>query len=141
VKTSREIVADAFAAWSRGEGHVSSIFADEMTWEIVGRSPAAGTYGSAQQFSDEVLHPFGARFRPDSPFRPVNIRGIYADAEMVIVVWDGEGTTTTGTVYRNTYAWFMTVRGGKVVDGTAFYDSIAFNELWENVSPDGPRAT
>ena len=50
--------------------------------------------------SDEVLHPFGARFRPDAPFRPVTIRGIHAD-------------------------------------GTAFFDSIAFDELGETVSPDG----
>jgi uncharacterized protein len=141
VKTNREIVADAFEAWSRGKGYVASIFADDMTWEIVGRSRAAGTYGSAQQFSDEVLHPFGARFRADTPFRPVDIRAIYADGDTVIVMWDGEGTTTAGTTYRNTYAWFMTLRDGKVVDGTAFYDSIAFDEFWENVSPDGPRAT
>ncbi len=31
----------------------------------------------------------------------------------------------------------MTLRDGKVVRGTAFYDSIAFNELWESVSPRG----
>jgi len=66
---NREIVADAFEAWSRGEGYVASIFADEMTWEIVGRSRASGTYDSAQEFSDEVLHPFGERFGPDTPFR------------------------------------------------------------------------
>jgi ketosteroid isomerase-like protein len=29
----------------------------------------------------------------------------------------------------------MTLRGGKIIDGTAFYDSIAFNELWESVKP------
>jgi uncharacterized protein len=141
VKTNREIVAAAFKAWSRGEGYVSSIFADEMTWEIVGRSRASGRYGTAREFSDQVLRPFGARFRPDAPFRPVTIRAMYADGDTVIVLWDGEGTTTAGTIYRNTYAWFMTLRGGEVVDGTAFYDSIAFDELWENVSPDGPRAT
>ena len=135
MRTNRQIVADAFEAWSRGEGHVASIFADEMTWEIVGRSRASGTYGSAREFSDEVLHPFGARFRPDVPFRPVSIRGIYADGDTVIVLWDGEGTTTAGTTYRNTYAWFLTLRDGKVVDGTAFYDSIAFDELWTRVEP------
>jgi uncharacterized protein len=141
VSTNREIVADAFAAWSRGEGHVSGIFADEMTWEIVGRSRASGTYGSAREFSEEVLHPFGARFHPDTPFRPVTIRGIYADGDTVVVLWDGEGTTTAGTTYRNTYAWFMTLRDGEVVDGTAFYDSIAFDELWDTVPPDGSSAT
>jgi ketosteroid isomerase-like protein len=141
VKTNREIVADAFEAWSRGDGYVASIFADEMTWEIVGRSMASGTYRSAQQFNDEVLHPFGVRFHPDTPFRPVNIRGLYADGDTVIVMWDGEGTTTAGTTYRNTYAWFMTLRDGMVIDGTAFYDSIAFNELWKNVSPEDAGAT
>lgn len=34
-------------------------------------------------------------------------------------------------------ARFMTLRGGKVVTGTAFYDSIAFNELWATVNPGG----
>jgi ketosteroid isomerase-like protein len=32
----------------------------------------------------------------------------------------------------------MTFQEGKVVSGTAFYDSIAFNELREAVSPPGP---
>jgi hypothetical protein len=39
----RTIVTDAFDAWSAGTGYVSSIFADTMTWEIVGHSAAAGT--------------------------------------------------------------------------------------------------
>jgi hypothetical protein len=30
----------------------------------------------------------------------------------------------------------MTLSGGKVIDGTAFYDSIAFNELWDGSRPD-----
>ncbi len=29
----------------------------------------------------------------------------------------------------------MTLSGGKIVEGTAFYDSIAFNELWDSVTP------
>jgi ketosteroid isomerase-like protein len=53
----------------------------------------------------------------------------------VIVVWDGRGTTTAGTTYHNTYAWFMTLSGGTVIDGTAFCDSIAFDELWDRVTP------
>jgi ketosteroid isomerase-like protein len=67
----------------------------------------------------------------------VSIRAIYddQDSSTVIVVWDGRGTTTAGTTYRNTYVWLMTLSGGKVIDGTAFYDSIAFNELWAGVAP------
>jgi ketosteroid isomerase-like protein len=29
----------------------------------------------------------------------------------------------------------MRLRDGKVVDGTAFYDNISFNDLWGRVSP------
>jgi ketosteroid isomerase-like protein len=46
-------------------------------------------------------------------------------------LWDGRGTTTAGTLYENTYVWIMTLDGGKVIDGTALFDSIAFDELWE----------
>ena len=138
MSSNRQIVADAFAAWSAGTGYVTSIFATDMRWEIVGRSAVSKRYDSTQQFVDEVLHPFGARFSPERPFRPVVVRAVYADDEQsaVAVVWDGEGTTTAGTTYRNTYAWFMTLRDGKVVAGTAFYDSIAFNELWDEVAPE-----
>jgi ketosteroid isomerase-like protein len=137
VSSNREIVTDAFRSWANGTGYVASIFADDMTWEITGRSAASKKYANTQQFIDECLHPFGARFSSSDPFRPVNIRAIYDDEDnsTVIVLWDGQGTTTAGTTYQNTYAWFMTLRGGKIIDGTAFYDSIAFNELWADVKP------
>jgi ketosteroid isomerase-like protein len=137
MSSNRENVTDAFSSWANGTGYVASIFADDMTWEITGRSAASKKYASTQQFVDECLHPFGARFSSSDPFRPVNIRAIYDDEDnsSVIVLWDGQGTTTAGTTYQNTYAWFMTLRDGKIIDGTAFYDSIAFNELWADVKP------
>jgi ketosteroid isomerase-like protein len=137
VRSNREIARDAFAAWATGTGHVTSIFAPDMTFQIEGRSAVAHRYENTQQFLDEVLHPFGARFRPTAPFRPTRIRGVYADdrQNVVTVVWEGEGTTVDGTSYQNTYAWLLTFADGLVVDGTAFFDSIAFNELWETVKP------
>jgi ketosteroid isomerase-like protein len=137
MKSNRQIVDDAFAAWAAGTGYITDIFAPRMCWEIVGRSDASRTYDGASQFVEEVLRPFGARFSADAPFRPVDVRALYADdgQRTVAVVWDGEGTTVAGTTYRNTYAWFLTFEDGKVVNGTAFYDSIAFNELWETVAP------
>lgn len=137
--TNREIITEAFAAWMNGTGYVTSIFADDMTWEITGMSAASKKYGNTRQFVDEVLHPFAARFSASEPFRPVAIRAVFNDEEQgtVIVVWDGRGMTTAGNVYENTYAWIMRLDGGKVIDGTAFYDSIAFNELWETSSISG----
>lgn len=132
---NREIVVAAFDDWMAGRGHPSRIFADDMAWEIVGRSAAAGRYASAKEFADNVLKPFGRRFSADDPFLPVAIRAVYVDddAESVIVIWDGRGTTTAGTTYENIYAWVMRLRDGLVVDATAFFDSIAFDDLWTGV--------
>jgi hypothetical protein len=55
MRTNRDIVAGAFPAWMDGTGHVASIFADDMTWEITGRSAASKKYSSTRQFLDEVL--------------------------------------------------------------------------------------
>ena len=88
MSANREIVTDAFRSWSDGTGYVGSIFADDMTWEIAGRSVVSRKYANTRQFMDEVLRPFGARFSSDAPFRPVNIRAIYEDegSSTVIVV-------------------------------------------------------
>jgi ketosteroid isomerase-like protein len=134
-ETNREIIRQAFDAWSQGTGYVSEVFAPGMVWRIVGHSAASREYGSKQQFVDEVLTPFGARFSPSEPFRPVTIRGLYADGDTVIVSWDGRGIANDGQPYENTYAWIMKLADGLVVDGTAFYDSISFNDLWSRVQP------
>src|SRR4051812_3989226 len=120
-----------------GTAPISDLFAPAMTWEIVGRSVASRSYGDTAEFVADVLAPFAARFPADAPFRPVRIRGVYEDVEAhtVIVTWDGRGTTTIGTEYANTYAWILELRDGKVVKGTAFYDSKAFDELWTTVPP------
>ena len=134
-ETNRDIIRQAFEAWQQGTGAIADVFAPGMVWRIEGHSAASKEYGSKQQFIDEVLAPFGARFAAGEPFRPVTIRGVYADGDTVIVIWDGRGIANDGQPYENSYAWFMTLRDGRVIDGTAFYDSISFNELWARVQP------
>ena len=134
-EANRETIRRAFDAWQRGTGAIADAFAPQMVWRIEGHSLASKEYGSKQQFIDEVLAPFGARFSTSDPFRPVTIRSVHADGDTVIVVWDGRGTAIDGRTYENSYAWVMKMDGGKVVDGTAFYDSISFNELWTRVQP------
>ena len=135
---NRSAMTAAFEAWRDDNTPITEIFAPEMTWRIEGHSAASRSYASTSEFIDEVLAPFARRFSTTDPFRPVNIRGVYADGDTVIVHWDGRGTTINDTVYENTYAWIMQMCDGRVVDGIAFYDSISFNELWERVIPAAP---
>ena len=132
-RSNRERAEKAFRDWQDGTGSITNLLADDVRWTIVGRSQVSKTFDSKEQFIGEVLQPFGARF--SQPFRPVAVRGVYADGDTVVVLWDGEGTRRDGKPYKNTYAWFMRFDEGLVVEATAFFDSIAFNELWSEVSP------
>ena len=131
--SNRERAEKAFRDWQDGTGSITDLLADDLRWTIVGRSQVSKTFDNKEQFIREVLQPFGARF--SQPFRPVAVHGVYADADTVVVLWDGEGTRRDGKPYENTYAWFMRFDEGLVVEATAFFDSIAFNELWSEVSP------
>lgn len=133
---NRRVVAAAFDSWQAGTAPITDIFAPDMTWRIEGHSLASKEYANTQEFVEEVLAPFGARFVKGEPFRPVRIRSILAEGDTVAVVWDGRGVANDGRPYENSYAWVMRLDDGKVTDGTAFYDSISFNDLWERVAPE-----
>jgi ketosteroid isomerase-like protein len=135
-EANREIIRHAFDAWGDGTGAITGVFAPEMVWRVEGHSLASKEYGNKHQFNDEVLTPVGARVAASSePFRPITIRSVHADGDTVIVLWDGRGIANDGQPYENSYAWFMKMQDGKVIDGTAFYDSISFNDLWNRVQP------
>ena len=94
-ESNRQIIRAAFDAWQAGTAAITGVFAPQMVWRIEGHSLAAKEYADTQQFIDEVLAPFGARFSSSQPFRPTTIRSVHADGDTVIVVWDGRGIGTT----------------------------------------------
>jgi ketosteroid isomerase-like protein len=51
------------------------------------------------------------------------------------VFFDAAGTARDGKPYANTYAWFLEMRAGKIVNAFAFFDAVEFNDLWKRVSP------
>jgi len=134
-EANRSTVRAAFEAWRAGTAPITDLFAEAMTWRIEGHSAASREYRDRAEFIAEVLAPFGARFAAGEPFRPARIRSVIADGDTVVVVWDGRGVANDGREYTNSYAWIMRLAGGEVVDGTAFYDSISFNDLWNRVRP------
>ena len=81
---------------------------------------------------DQVILPFNARLQ--TPLVPT-VQGIYADGDMVIVLWDGAAIARDGKSYENTYSWYLKMRNGKIVSATAVYDSITFDQLWRRVRP------
>ena len=69
-----------------------------------------------------------------APLRPT-VRGLHADGDWVVVLFDAEATARDGVPYRNTYSWHLRLAGGAIVEAVAFFDSIEFADLWARVSP------
>ena len=92
----------------------------DAEWTIVGSSPLAKTYHSKQEFIDAMINPFNARM--STPLAPT-IRGIFADGDMVIILFDAEATVRDGKPYRNTYTWYLHMKDAQVVKATAFFDN------------------
>jgi ketosteroid isomerase-like protein len=129
---NKAIVQDRFDAWIDGTGSPFEILAEDATWTIVGNSLVAGTYGDRDTFLSEVIRPFNARMRKQ--LKPSTYE-VLADGDRVIILFEADAVARDGEPYANTYTWFFRLRDGKVVEATAFFDSIAFNDLWKRVEP------
>jgi uncharacterized protein len=129
---NKATVEAGFDAWKNGTGSPYDLLAANATWTIVGNSLVSRTYTSREDFLGQVIRPFNARM---STRLVPTIRNVYADGDTVIVFFDAAGTARDGKPYRNTYAWFLDLRDDKIVNASAFFDSIAFNEFWQRVMP------
>jgi ketosteroid isomerase-like protein len=129
---NRRAVQTAFDNWRRAAGTVFDLLASDVKWTIPGSSTVSGTYHSRRDFMDQVTIPFNSRL--STPLVPT-VRGLYADGDTVIVLWDGAAMARDGKSYSNTYSWYLKMRDGKIVSAVAVYDSVAFDDLWKRIRP------
>ena len=129
---NKQIVQAGFDAWRNGTGGVFDLLEQDTKWTIVGNSPVSRMYTSRQEFLDVVINPFNARL--SSRLVPT-IRGLYADGDMVIALFDAKGTARDGKPYKNTYSWYMQMREGKIINVVAFFDTMEFTDFWTRINP------
>jgi uncharacterized protein len=129
---NKALVQAGFDAWKAGTGNPFELLADDASWTIVGNSDAANTYPTKEAFLQQVIRPFNARMKEG--IKPT-IRSLHADGDAVIIFFDAAGIARDGKPYTNTYAWFFEMRDGKAKRAWAFFDSLAFNDLWRRVQP------
>lgn len=129
---NKALVQASCDRWRAGAGGPFELLALDADWTIVGSSPLSKTYHGRQAFLDEVIHPFNARMA--TPSVP-SVRGIYADGEAVITLFDASATAADGLPHRNTYSWHFETKNGEVVNATAFFDTRDFDAFWSRVAP------
>jgi ketosteroid isomerase-like protein len=131
-ESNRTAVAKGLQAWADGTGSPYDLLAENVHWTITGNSRAAKTYPSKEAFMSEVIRPFNARM--GERLIPSAHR-LYAEDDTVIAHFDASGVARDGKPYVNSYAWILRMQGGKIVEAHAFFDAIAFDDLWTRVTP------
>jgi ketosteroid isomerase-like protein len=127
---NKERVEAAFDRWTRGEGNVFDLLADDAQWTITGSSTLAGTYTSRRQFLDEAIAPISARL--SGPIRP-SVQSVVAEGDWVVVLFEGHATGADGVPYDNRYSWHLRWADDAVVEAIAFFDAPALDDLFERV--------
>jgi uncharacterized protein len=130
--SNEALVRASFDRWRSGTGSPFELLAPESKWTIAGSSPLSKTYPNRQAFLDEVIGPFNARLA--TPLVPM-VRRIYADGDMVIIVFNAAAMTKDGQHYHNTYTWYFQMEEGRAKSVISFFDTRKFDELWMRVSP------
>jgi hypothetical protein len=131
-ETNRAIIAKAMDAWAAGTGGPYDLLSDDAVWTISGNSLASKTYASKEAFLSEVIRPFNARMRERLIPR---VHRLYADGDTVVAHFDASGIALDGQPYVNSYAWILTLKDGRIVRATAFFDAHAFDDFWTRVTP------
>lgn len=129
---NKAAVEAKFEAWKAGTGNPFELLADEASWTIEGNSVASKRYPTKEDFLREVIRPFNARMSVG--IKPT-VRSVTAENDRVVILFDAAGTAKDGKPYTNTYAWFFRMKSGRVVEANAFFDAVAFNDLWARVTP------
>ena len=131
---NRAAIAAGLQAWVDGVGSPYDLLSEHARWTITGNSRAARTYPTKRAFIDEVIGPFDARL---SERLIPTVHRLYAEGDTVIAHFDARGAARDGKPYVNTYAWILRMEGGQIVEAHAFFDAIAFDDLWTRVTPAG----
>jgi len=129
---NKAAVEAKFEAWKAGTGNPFELLVDEASWTIEGNSVASKRYPTKEDFLRDVIRPFNARMAVG--IKPT-INSVTAEADRVVIHFDAAGIARDGKPYVNTYAWFFRMAKGRVVEASAFFDAIAFNDLWARVTP------
>lgn len=130
MEKNKQLIQKGFDQWADGSASFFDLLAEDVSWTITGNSPISKTYTSRKQFLDEAIAPINERL---SQKIVPTLRELYADGDMVIALWDGKAVAKDGISYNNTYSWYMKVKGAKIVEVIAFFDSIELAELWKRL--------
>ena len=120
-QANKELVRTAFGPWESGDsGPFFDLIADDVSWTVIGSTPGSGTFESKQALIEGAFGPLQARLVGPLTTRFIEI---VAEGERVFLRFESSGRGANGLAYEQVYCWAMTMRGGRIVEITAYLDT------------------
>ena len=118
---NREVMQKLFEALAEGDaGPFVDALADDVRWEVTGTSRWSRTYVGKKSVMTDFLGPIMGQFSTRYRNRA---RRMIAEGDHVVVMCQGEVTTTAGKPYNNEYCWVFRLEGGLIREVTEYMDT------------------
>ena len=120
---------------------IREAFAEDATWTIhAGQLPISGMWTGRDAIIDEFLAEAMARYEPGSI--SLEITGMIAECDQVVLQWTSRARTLDGRPYENGCIGVFTVREGRIHDVREYMDSLYASEtaFTGSVGPSTPTA-
>ena len=121
---SKSILRHYVSAVEAGDGAmIRALFADDATWTLAaGDLPIAGTWEGRDAILDEFLGTALSYYEPGSV--RLEITGMIAEGERVVLQWTSRARTRDGRPYENDCIGVFTIRGGKIRSVREYMDTL-----------------
>jgi uncharacterized protein (TIGR02246 family) len=105
------------------ERAVREMFDEEATWTLVaGELPISGKWQGRDTIIDEFLATALSYYEPGSV--SLNITGMIAEGDQVVLQWTSRANTRTGRRYENDCIGVFTVRDGRIQAVREYMDTL-----------------
>ncbi len=121
---SRAVVQRYVTAVTAGdEQTVRELFAPSATWTLAaGDLPIAGTWEGRDAIIDEFLATALSYYAPDSI--EIEVTGMVAEADQVVMQWTSRAQTRTGRPYENGCIGVFTIENGQIQTVREYMDTL-----------------
>lgn len=129
---SKTVAQRYVAAAQAGDEHaIRELFAQDATWTLAGELPISGVWKGRDAIIDEFLATAMSHYEPDSI--SLEITGMIAEHEQVVLQWTSRARTRDGRPYENGCIGVFTIRKGKIQDVREYMDTLyAHNVAFSN---------
>jgi len=118
---NKHSVRKAFRPWEQGDsGPFFDLIADDVTWTVIGSTPASGVFHSKQELVDRAFGPLLQRLDGSLKTRFIDVA---ADGDKVFLRFESSGVAKTGLHYDQVYCFAMVMREGRIVEIDAYVDT------------------